>query len=122
MAGNEGECKYTPGIGCTNPDKCGKCGWNPAEIARRKQIRRDEREARIAAKVGHVVLTNQERVALIVLLQDEINQKQLEADEASFLDTMISNGLINYKAAREYINRNSVTEKTERKEQNERIF
>ena len=31
-------CHYNSGVECGAPDKCPKCGWNPKEAARRKEL------------------------------------------------------------------------------------
>ena len=31
-------CPYNRGVECRAPDKCHKCGWNPKEATRRKEL------------------------------------------------------------------------------------
>lgn len=31
-------CPYNSGVECRSSDKCHKCGWNPKETARRKEL------------------------------------------------------------------------------------
>jgi len=34
-------CFYNDGVSCSSQNQCESCGWNPNEVARRKQILRD---------------------------------------------------------------------------------
>lgn len=41
------ECPHNEGVACTNPNKCGSCGWNPHVAA--------GRAIRILAELGYTI-------------------------------------------------------------------